>query len=41
MNVEDNIDDEEINLIFRYWSLEEMKLFYGLTLQNIDDESAL
>jgi len=41
MNVEDNIDDEEINEIFRYWSLEEMKLFYGLMLQKIDDKSAL
>ena len=41
MNTEDNMHDEEINEIFRYWSLEEMKLFYGLMLQNIDDESAL
>lgn len=40
MNVEDNINDEQINEIFKYWSLEEMKLYYRLMLQKkMDDEN--
>lgn len=37
-HVEDILDDENINEIFRYWSHEEMKLYYGLMLQQINDE---
>lgn len=38
MNLEDNMHDEQINEIFRYWSREEMKLYYSLMLQQIEDE---
>lgn len=38
MNLEDNMHDEQINEIFRYWSPEEMKLYYGLMLLQIGDE---
>lgn len=38
MNVEDTMHDEEINEIFKYWSPEEMKMYYGVILQWIDDE---
>ena len=38
MNLEDNLDDEQINYFFRYWSHKEMKLYYGLMLEHIDDE---
>lgn len=38
MNIEDSMHDEEIYEIFRYWSFEEMELYYGLMLQQIDDE---
>ena len=37
MNVEDNMHDEEINEIFRYWSPKEMELYYGIMLQQIND----
>lgn len=37
MNVEDNMHDEHINGIFRYWSFEEIILYSHLMLQHIDD----
>lgn len=38
MNVEDNIDDEKINEIFRYYNFEEIFFYYKLMLEKIDDE---
>lgn len=40
MNVEDNMHDEEIIEIFKYWSPEEMKLYYCIVLQQIDDKNS-
>ena len=38
MNVEDNMHDEHVNGIFKYWSYEEIKYYFDLMLQQIDDE---
>jgi len=39
MNIEDNMDDiENENEIFMYWSLEEIKFYYELMLQQIDNQ---
>ena len=39
MDLEDNLDDENINEIFRFQNSKEMKLYYELMLQQkIDDE---
>jgi len=38
MIVEDNINEEQINEIFKYWNPEEILLYYNLMLQQIDDE---
>ena len=40
MNVEDNINDEKINEIFKFWSPEEILFYYNLMLQQIDDEKS-
>jgi len=35
-NVENNLDNENINEIFKYWNREEIKSYYDLILQKID-----
>lgn len=37
-NVEDNMHDEHVNEILRYWSFAERKFYSHVMLQQIDDE---
>lgn len=38
MNDEDDMHDEHVNEIFRYWSYEEIRYYSNLMLQQIADE---
>ena len=38
MNDKDDMHDEHVNEIFRYWSFEEIRYYSNLMLQQIDDE---